>query len=122
MGWGAAEAVIMEVVQALVDEEGESAERALGVDLSEVQFQIVRAAHVVVAGAHMATMELMEAVKAPAEAAGSRGSKGRVSRGSRHAAEAPTAEAAKAPTSAGAAVEVEEIGGSSSTSRSNSRV
>ena len=31
MGWGAAEAAIMEVVQALVDEEGESAERALGV-------------------------------------------------------------------------------------------
>ena len=45
----------MEVVQALGDEEGESAERALGVDLSEVQFQIVGAAHVVVVGAHIST-------------------------------------------------------------------
>ena len=62
----------MEVVQALVDEEGESAERALGVDLSEVQFQIVGAAHVVVVGAHIATME---AAKAPASAATAKAAK-----------------------------------------------
>ena len=45
----------MDVVQTLVDEEGESAdpEIALGVDLGEVQMEIVRAAHVVVVGARM---------------------------------------------------------------------
>ena len=61
MGWRAAAATVMEVVQTLVDEGGESAEIALGADLGEVQMEIVRAAYVVVVCAQMATMEATKA-------------------------------------------------------------
>ena len=43
-----------------------AAERALGVDLSEVQFQIVRAAHAVVVGTPIATMEAAKAATSAA--------------------------------------------------------
>ena len=45
MGWVAAKATIMEVVQTVVDEGGESASKTLGVDLDELVVAIVRAAH-----------------------------------------------------------------------------
>ena len=48
MGWVAAEAAIMEVVQAMVDEGVESASRTLGVDLGELREAILCAAHAVV--------------------------------------------------------------------------
>ena len=75
------------MVQTLVDEERESAEIVLGVGMSEVQFQIVRAAYVVLVGAQMATMK---AAKAPTSA--------RAATAEAEAAEAATAEAAKAST------------------------
>ena len=52
MGWAAAEATIMEVVQTMVDEGGESASKTLGVDLDELVVAIVWAAHAVVVDVH----------------------------------------------------------------------
>jgi hypothetical protein len=52
MGWAAAEAAIMEVVQTMVDEGGESASKTLGVDLDELVVAIVWAAHAVVVDVH----------------------------------------------------------------------
>ena len=54
MGWVAAEAAIMGVVQTMADEGGESASTTLGVDLGELQVAIVGAAHAVVVDAQMA--------------------------------------------------------------------
>ena len=53
MGWAAAEAAIMEVVQAMVDEGVESASRTLRVDLGELREAILCAAHAVVVEALM---------------------------------------------------------------------
>ena len=47
MGWVAAEAAIMGVVQATVDERVESVSRTLGVDLGELQVATLGAAHAV---------------------------------------------------------------------------
>ena len=54
MGWVAATAAIMEVVQKMFDEGGEPVSTTLGVDLSELQVAIVGAAHAVVVDAQMA--------------------------------------------------------------------
>ena len=54
MGWRATTAAIMEVVQAMVDEGGESASTTLGVDLDELLVAIVGAAHAVVVEVQMA--------------------------------------------------------------------
>ena len=58
MGWVVAKATLMAVMQEMVDEEGESASKTLGVDLGELQVAILGAAHVltlsVVVGAQMA--------------------------------------------------------------------
>ena len=53
MGWVAATAAIMEVVQTMVDEGGESASKTLGVDLDELVVAIVWAAHAVVVDVQM---------------------------------------------------------------------
>ena len=53
MGWVAAKATIMEVVQTVVDEGGESASTTLGVDLDELLVAIVGAAHAVVVDVQM---------------------------------------------------------------------